>query len=788
MSFMELLRTGPFFLDGGMGTLLQAEGLRPGEAPETWNLTHPEKVAAIHRAYYEAGSHMVAANTFGVHPQRYDLATCEQMIRAAVTCAEQARWDAAASQERFIALDIGPCGKLLKPLGPLDFEDAVKGFAEVIRIGAEYGVDCIFLETMNDGAETRAALLAAKENSDLPVLVSNAYGADGKLMTGGTPESVVAMLEALGADAVERYLEAASVPVLMKPNAGLPQEKDGKTFYNVQAGEFAAQIAALVPKGLRIMGGCCGTTPEYIRALCGAVGKRVPPALEKKNRTVIASRGQTVELGKNPVIIGERINPTGKKRLRKALEEGDMAYVLNEAISQEERGAEVLDVNVGTPGVDEPALLTQAVQELQAVTDLPLQLDTADAAAMERALRVYNGKAMINSVNGKQEVMDAIFPLVKKYGGVLVALTLDEDGIPGTAEGRLAIAERILAEAEKYGIERKDILFDTLTMTVSADGNAAKITLDALKMIRGKTGCGTVLGVSNVSFGLPEREVLGSVFLTMALERGLSAAIMNPLNDRMMGAMISFRTLTGRDENCGAYIRYAGELPAMQAVSAPAAGGRIQETEAKGLRRAVIKGLCRDAARLARTALENGQDGMELVQQEISPALDEVGQGFEAKKIFLPQLMMSAEAAEAAFREIKDKTGGQTEEQPAKGRVVIATVKGDIHDIGKNIVRLLLENYGFEVTDLGKDVAPETVLETVVRLHAPVCGLSALMTTTVPAMAETVKLLHEQAPWCRVMVGGAVLTEEYAKEIEADGYGRDAMAAVRLAEKFVQEG
>ena len=801
MTFMELLKKGPFFLDGGFGTLLQQAGLKPGEAPESWNLTHPDQVTAIHRAYYEAGSNMVACNTFGVHPERYSAAECEKMIRAAVICAEQARVEAFASQERFIALDVGPCGKLLKPLGPLDFEDAVKGFAEVIRIGADCGVDCIFLETMNDGAETRAALLAAKENCSLPVLVSNAYGADGKLMTGGSPESVVAMLEGLGADAVgvncslgpdalapivERYLAAASVPVLMKPNAGLPQEKDGKTFYNVGPEAFSAQIAALVPKGLRIMGGCCGTTPAYIAALKQAVGDRVPPALVKKERTVIASRGCALELGKDPVIIGERINPTGKKRLRKALEEGDMAYVLNEAIAQEERGAEVLDVNVGTPGVDEPALLAQAVQELQAVTDLPLQLDTADAAAMERALRAYNGKAMINSVNGKQEVMDAVFPLVRKYGGVLVALTLDEDGIPAAAEGRLAIAERILKEAEKYGIERRDILFDTLTMTVSADGTAAKTTLDALKLIREKTGCGTVLGVSNVSFGLPEREILGSAFLTMALERGLSAAIMNPLSDRMMGAMISFRTLTGRDENCGAYIRFAGELPAMQAVSAAApANTGLKETGAKGLRRAVVKGLCREAGNLAREALENGQDGLELVKNEIIPALDEVGQGFEAKRLFLPQLMMSAEAAEAAFREIKEKTAGQAEGQPSKGRVVIATVKGDIHDIGKNIVRLLLENYGFEVTDLGRDVAPETVLEAVERLHAPVCGLSALMTTTVPAMAETVALLHEKAPWCRVMVGGAVLTEEYAKEIHADGYGRDAMAAVRLAEKFM---
>lgn len=803
MSFRELLNKGPFFLDGGMGTLLQAEGLKPGEAPETWNLTHPDKITAIHRAYYEAGTNMVATNTFGVHPQRYDKDTCEKMIRAAVACAEQARKEADCSHEMFIGMDIGPCGKLLKPLGPLDFEEAVSGFAEVIRIGASCGVDCIFLETMNDGAETRAALLAAKENCDLPVLVSNAYGADGKLMTGGSPESVAAMLEGLGADAVgvncslgpdalapivERYLAAASVPVLMKPNAGLPQEKDGKTFYNVLPDAFSAQIAALVPKGLRIMGGCCGTTPDYIAALKKAAGCLVPPPVEKKNHTVIASRGTVIELGKNPVIIGERINPTGKKRLRKALEDGDMAYVLNEAITQEERGAEVLDVNVGTPGVDEPALLTQAVQELQAVTDLPLQLDTADAAAMERALRAYNGKAMINSVNGKQEVMDAVFPLVQKYGGVLVALTLDEDGIPATAEGRLAIAERILEEATKYGIESKDILFDTLTMTVSADGTAAQTTLDALKLIREKTGCGTVLGVSNVSFGLPEREVLGSAFLTMALERGLSAAIMNPLSDRMMGAMISFRTLTGRDENCGAYIRFAGELPAMQAVApAAAAAAGPKETGAKGLRRAVVKGLCREAGSLAREALENGQDGLELVKNEIIPALDEVGQGFEAKRLFLPQLMMSAEAAEAAFREIKAKTAGQAEGQGSKGRVVIATVKGDIHDIGKNIVRLLLENYGFEVTDLGKDVAPETVLEAVERLHAPVCGLSALMTTTVPAMAETVALLHERTPWCRVMVGGAVLTEEYAKEIHADGYGRDAMAAVRLAEKFMEE-
>ncbi len=802
MNLRELLKTGPFFLDGGMGTLLQAKGLKPGEAPEKWGLAHREEITVIHKEYYLAGTDMVLTNTFGVHPLRYDPAECEEMIRTAIACADRARREIGDGKERFVALDIGPCGQLLRPLGNLPFEEAVRGFAEVARLGEKYGADCIFIETMNDGAEARAALLAAKENTGLPVLVSNAYGADGKLMTGGTPESVVAMLEGLGADAVgvncslgpdalapivERYLEAASVPVLMKPNAGLPQEKDGKTIFNVGPEEFARQIMPLVPKGLRIMGGCCGTTPEYIRMLKEATAGMVPPAIEPKERTVIASRGQMIELGKDPVVIGERINPTGKKRLRKALEEGDMAYVLNEAIVQEEHGAEVLDVNVGTPGVDEPALLEQAVQELQSVTDLPLQLDTSDPEAMRRALRVYNGKALINSVNGKQEVMDAIFPLVKKYGGAVVALTLDEDGIPATAEGRYAIAEKILKEAEKYGIGKKDILFDTLTMTVSTDGNAAQITLDALKMIHERTGCGTVLGVSNVSFGLPVREVLGSIFLTLALESGLSAAIMNPLSERMMGAMISYRTLTGRDANCASYIRFANELPTMQAVTAAPAAGGAKETEAKGLRRAVVKGLCREAASLAHAALEEGKAGLDLVTEEIIPALDEVGQGFEAKRIFLPQLMMSAEAAEAAVAEIKKKASSRGDAQASKGTVVLATVKGDIHDIGKNIVKLLLENYGFTVADLGKDVPPETVLEAVERLHAPICGLSALMTTTVPAMAETVALVHEKAPWCRVMVGGAVLTEEYAKEIGADGYGRDAMASVRLAERFMQE-
>ena len=798
MSFPDLLKTGPLLLDGGTGTLLQAAGLKPGETPESWNLSHPEVITSIHRQYYDAGTRLVATNTFGVHPQRYSLSECEAMIDAAVACAEKARRESERPGEKYIAMDIGPCGKLLQPLGPMPFEEAVEGFSRVIRMGAARGVDCVFIETMNDSSETRAALLAAKESCGLPVLVSNAYGPDGKLMTGASPEAMVAMLEGLGADAVgvncslgpdalapivERYLAAASVPVLMKPNAGLPRAEGGRTVYDVSPEEFAAVFPALVSKGLRIAGGCCGTTPDYIRALEAAIGGMEPPPLRKKTFPVVASRSRAVRLDEAPVIIGERINPTGKKRFRQALAEGDMAYILNEAIAQEDCGATILDVNVGAPGIDEPEVLRKVVEELQSVTDLPLQVDTSDAAAMEKALRVYNGKAMINSVNGSREVMDAVFPLAKKYGGVLIALTLDERGIPPTAEGRLEIALRILREAEARGIERKNILFDPLTMTVSADPQAARITLDALRLIREKTGCGAVLGVSNVSFGLPGRELIGSAFLTMALRAGLSGAIINPCAAQMRGAFLSYLALTGQDPAFEKYIGFAGSVSLSASAASPAAAGK--ETGEKTLRRAVAKGLKQDAARLAEEALAAGRDGLSIVQEEIIPALDEVGLGFEAKTVFLPQLMMSAEAADAAFRQLKAamRAGGP---QESRCRIVLATVRGDVHDIGKNIVRLILENYGYRVTDLGKDVSPEEILQAVRELEAPICGLSALMTTTVPAMAETIELIHREAPFCKVMVGGAVLTEAYAREIHADGYAKDAMAAVRLAEKFTE--
>ena len=806
MSLQEKLRQGITYLDGGTGTMLQ-RGMKPGELPERWTLEHPEEIIAIHQAYYEAGSHIVSACTFGAHRFHYAKDELETVIRAAVDCVKKARERSRGGrEEKYIAMDVGPTGKLLEPYGPLAFEEAVEAYTEAIRIGAGCGVDCILIETMNDSYETKAALLAAKETTDLPVLVSNAYGADGKLMTWAGPEAMVALLEGMGADAigvncslgpaqltgiVQRYLEAASVPVLMMPNAGLPREENGKTVYDVGAEEFARTVAELVPQGLRMIGGCCGTTPEYIRALAKATEGLEPLEIRAREETVISSGIRAETLGRTPKLIGERINPTGKKKLREALAAENMPYLLNEGMKQQEAGAQILDVNVGAPGIDEKRMLVRAVKELQAVIDLPLQLDTADAGAMEAALRVYNGKAMINSVNGKEEVMDAIFPLVKKYGGVVVALTLDESGIPETAEGRVQIAERILKRAEEYGIARKDIVFDTLTMTVSADPRAARTTLDALSEIRRKTGCGTVLGVSNVSFGLPERERIGSAFFTMAMMSGLSAAIMNPLSAEMMSAYRSYLALTEADPQCAGYIEFALAHPLHQAGGTAAAEGAKAETGTKAqgrtLREAVTKGLREETGQLAARAIQEGREPMALVKEEIIPALDDVGAGFEKKTLFLPQLMMSAEAAEAAFGRVKEALSGDGPAEK-KGLIVLATVKGDIHDIGKNIVRLLLENYGYEVIDLGRDVAPERIVDEVIRRKAPLCGLSALMTTTVPAMEETIRQLREKAPWCRVMVGGAVLTEEYAAKIGADGYAADAMASVRKAAELAPAG
>ena len=791
MKITDFLQNHIVVLDGGMGTLLQEQGLAAGDSPERWNLTNPQAVGAIHAAYFNAGSHVVNTNTFGANRLKFPAEELQKIVTEAVRIAKDAARQSEGDHPKWVALDIGPTGRLLKPLGDLDFEEAVSIFAETVRLGAKAGADLIMIETMNDCYETKAALLAAKENSDLPVFVSNAYGENGRLMTGADPLTMTAMLEGMGADAIgmncsfgpdqsapvaEEYLRIASVPVLLKPNAGLPHAENGRAVYDIGAEAFADLSAALVQKGVRIVGGCCGTTPAYIRALTEKIQGVSPKPIRPKSYTAVSSFSRAVVIGEHPVLIGERINPTGKKRFKEALQERDMAYILHEGVKEAEAGAHILDVNVGLPGLDEKKMLTDAVCELQSVTELPLQIDTSSPAAMEAALRRYNGKAMVNSVNGKQESMQAIFPLVKKYGGVVVALTLDENGIPATAEGRLAIAKKIVQTAAGYGIEKKNIVVDTLVMAVSAAPDAAAVTLESVQKIRRELGVPVSLGISNISFGLPERGTVNAVFFAQALQSGLSAAIMNPFSEEMMKTYYAHCLLAGQDRNCAAYIAFAESHQA----ALPTVTDGTNET----LEDAVIKGLKERAAALAEARLQTAEP-LAVVNENIIPALDQVGKLYESGTVYLPQLLMSAEAAKAAFEKVKEKIGSGGS-RSAKCRFVIATVRGDIHDIGKNIVRLLLENYGFEVTDLGKDVPPETVVETVVRLHAPLAGLSALMTTTVPAMEETIRQLKEQAPWCRTVVGGAVMTKEYADSIGADRYAKDAMDTVRYAEEIFE--
>lgn len=798
MKITEYIKEHILYLDGGMGTLLQAQGLGVGELPERWNVTHPELIQKIHRDYFDCGSNVVNANTFGANILKFSHDELEQIIAAAIKNAQEAREQSRTEHPKWVALDIGPTGRMLAPLGDFDFEEAVAVFSETVRLGAKYGADLVFIETMNDSYETKAALLAAKESCELPVFVSNAYGEDGKLMTGADPAAMVAMLEGMGADAVgvncslgpkalsavvSEYLECASVPVFFKPNAGLPKAVGNKTVYDVLPQEFAQDVSSLVKRGVRAAGGCCGTTPEYISALVKSCDGILPVALKKKSISCVSSYTHAVVFGDTPILIGERINPTGKKRFKEALKANDIYYILKEGIAQQEKGVHILDVNVGLPDIDEVQMIKTAVCELQAVTDLPLQIDTSNTQAMEAALRRYNGKAMINSVNGKKESMEAVFPLAKKYGGLIVALTLDESGIPEKAEDRLRIAKNILAEAEKYGIDKKDIIFDPLALTISSDNRSAAETLRAVNLISGELGAKTSLGVSNVSFGLPMRDIINSTFFALALDRGLSAAIINPYSADMMKAYHAHLALSGKDENCSGYIAFTQTLP-VTVNAAPPTEAKAQtsgEQYSSELQRAVVRGLREQAAQLTAQLIKTTAP-LAIVSEQIIPALNTVGVGFEQKTVYLPQLLMSAEAAKAAFEVIKANMSGSSAAD--KCRFVIATVKGDIHDIGKNIVKLLLENYGFAVSDLGRDVPPERISEEVVRLGAPIAGLSALMTTTVPAMEETIKLLRKNAPWCKIVVGGAVLNAEYAEAIGADMYARDAMETVRYAEQI----
>lgn len=761
------------YFDGGMGTMLN---LKAGELPELLNINNPERVYAIHKAYADAGCNIISANTFGANRFKYD--NVDEIVKSAVKNAKRTG--------KKVALDIGPTGKLLKPMGDLDFEECVDIFADVVKAGRDEA-DLVLLETFGDLYEIKAAMLAVKENCDLPLIVSMIFDEKARLLTGADVRTACAVVEGLGADAigfncglgpkqmlplVEELEKHASIPILVMPNAGLPESVNGETIYNVAPDEFAGYMKQIAKMGVSYLGGCCGTTPAHLKAMIEATKDIEDKVPEFKNETIVASYSKSVDLSEGAVI-GERINPTGKKLMKEALRNKDMDYVLRQGITQSEAGAHILDVNMGLPEIDEKEMLCSGVYELQSVLPVPLQLDSGDAEAMEAALRLYNGKAMINSVNGKEKSMKEVFPLAKKYGGVVVCLCLDEDGIPSTAQGRIAIAKKIIKRAAEYGIDKKNLAVDALVMTISTDTNNAVETLNAVDYIRNTLGVNTVLGVSNISFGLPNREAVNTAFYTLAMSRGLSAGIINPNSRPMMNAFYSYKALSGKDESCQEYIKSAVDTEI------------VQKTENLDLKTAIIKGMKEESARCAKELLEN-TESLVIINDYIIPALDVVGDGFEKNTIFLPQLLMSADSAKAAFDEIKAHFVMSGAEQVKGEKIIIATVEGDIHDIGKNIVKVLLQNYGFDVMDLGKDVKCEKVLEEAQNNNVKLVGLSALMTTTVPNMEKTIKLLHDNTD-AKVFVGGAVLTRDYAKMINADFYAKDAMESVRIAQEFFEE-
>lgn len=791
------------FCDGGTGTFLQEHGLQGGELPETWNVTHPEVILELYESYLAAGADIFNTNTFGLNSLKFP-GRIEELMDAAVSLAKQARINT-GREDAYIAIDIGPTGKLLEPMGDLSFDRAVELFGEAMAAGEKAGGDLILIETMSDSYEAKAAVLAAKECTNLPVIVTTVYDQKGKLLTGGNVDSTVAMLEGLGVDAlgincgmgpdlmipmVERMVEVASVPIVINPNAGLPRTEGNKTVFDVTPEEFSDIMCKIADMGVQVLGGCCGTTPEHIRQTAEKVRKREFHPNTPKDITIVSSFCQAVICDRKPIIIGERINPTGKKRFKQALRDNDIDYILSQGLEQEDAGADILDVNVGLPEIDEPKMMREVVTRLQGVTGLPLQLDTTDITALEQGLRYYNGKAMINSVNGKQEVIKEVMPLVKKYGGVLVGLALDEDGIPETADGRIKVAEKIYKAADEYGIPRKDIVIDGLCMTVSSDSSSALTTLETLRRIRDEYHGHSILGVSNISFGLPERQIINAYFLTMAMQMGLSFAIMNPNNAQMMSAYWSFLALSDLDPQCMGYINAcansqfsvisSGSAAAAPASAAPAGGNASSGEGVSQLYSAIERGMTGVAESAMKEAIKD-KDPLEVINDELIPALDKVGKGFEKGTVFLPQLLMSADAAKAAFEVVKQAMADKPRE--LKGKVIIATVKGDIHDIGKNIVKVMLENYGYDVIDLGKDVPPEVIVDRAIQDDVPLVGLSALMTTTVVSMEDTIKLLREKKPDTKVVVGGAVMTQEYADQIGADCYAKDAMATVRYADE-----
>ncbi len=804
MQVNELFKqSNTILLDGGMGTMLQAAGLKLGARPEELNITDPALIEGIHGQYAAAGSRIVNANTFGAsaHKLTGSAYTLEQIITAGIANCKRA----CAPYGALTALDVGPLGELLEPSGTLAFEDAVAEYARIVKAGEAAGADLIFFETYTDLYELKAALLAAKENTHLPILASMSFEAGGRTFTGCTVESFAATARGLGADAVgincslgpkeifpmaKRLAEAVpgNFPVFVKPNAGLPRA-DGSG-YDITPQLFALQMKPYRELHLFAAGGCCGTTPEFIKLLNGTFAGCTPGRPAHRMLSVLCTPVDAVTVD-GITVVGERINPTGKKRFQQALREGDMNYVLEQAVSQAEAGAQILDVNVGAPGVDEPVLMEQVVKALQSVTSLPLQLDSSNVEALARGLRVYNGKPIVNSTNGEPEKLAAILPLCKKYGAAIVGLAIDEKGIQPKAEDRVAIARRITEAALAAGIPREDIYIDCLTLTASAQQEDVLATVQALEACKKELGVRTVLGVSNISFGLPCRTYLNTTFLTMAMYAGLDLAIMNPSSEEMMAAVYAYNVLTNRDKQSTKYIeRFADRVPASTALAqaakaAPAASAA--EAELTGpyaaLMKAVEKGLKGDAATHTRALLAEKQP-LEVVDEALIPALDIVGAKYEKGTLFLPQLLQAASAAQSAFEEIKTAIAQKGEGSASKGRIVLATVKGDVHDIGKNIVRVILENYGFEVLDLGRDVPVETVVETVREKDVHLVGLSALMTTTLKSMEETIAALHAAQLDCKIMVGGAVLTPEYAEKIGADWYAKDAKRSADIAKEF----
>lgn len=799
MKVTDILGKRLLFFDGGMGTMLQKYGMKGGDIPELLNITDRSLIEKIHNGYLEAGADIITTNTFGANPLKSDEigGSVEILVAEGTAIAKQcAEKYSTPEKPRFVAFDMGPTGRLLEPSGDLSFDKCCDSFKRAAITAEKSGADLVIIETMSDTLEAKAAVLAVKENTSLPVFCTMTFDENGKTLTGADVTVMCTMLEGLGVDCIgincglgpaqiaammEELAKYASIPIMAQPNAGLPRVENGQTVYDVGPDEFGMECEKIAAVGASVLGGCCGTTPDHIKKLierCAGYS----PIVEEKNYTVVTSYSKAVFLDNRPVIIGERINPTGKKKFKEALKNQDIDYILKEAFSQKDAGADILDVNVGLPEIDECATMEKAVKAISSAVNLPLQIDSSDPATIERALRIYNGKPMVNSVNGKKESLEAILPIVKKYGGVLVGLCLDETGIPPTAEGRVSIAEKIAAEAARYGIRKKDLVMDALTLTISAQQRESAETIKALKIIKEDLGIKTVLGVSNISFGLPRRELINSTFFAMALNNGLDACIINPCAGSMMDTCRSYKALTGIDENCADYVStYAGTKAQTTVV---VSDEKAQEnTGIDPLSDVIIKGLKDQAAAVTAKVLEE-KDPMDIINGIIIPALDHVGNEFEKGTMFLPQLMMSAETVKNSFAVIKKSIESSGKKQESRGKIVIATVKGDIHDIGKNIVKVLLENYGYDVIDLGKDVPPERIVDTLIKEDVHICGLSALMTTTVVSMEDTIKLIRESGLDVKVFVGGAVLNQEYADMIGADAYCKDALASVNFANEF----